>query len=328
MVIPPAEGTIVLPGDGAAEAGAAAATAPDAAAGPVSAGPGAAARAPWWRRRRWLWVWSAVAVFLGFEIWIGIRQEQEGGGIDRARAETLNVLGMEKLGSLANQIGPKDRALADEARRLFENAAAADTTYAVPHNNLGRLAMILGDRATARREYEAALALDPEYATAYLNLAAWLESEGLPQEAVSYYRSAMRYDDSDSLDAMKTAANNLGYFYLAARGQPDSALAVLGPVVERFPHIPLLSKNYGLALLALGRVGEAEAVLTRAYETGGDRLPPVVAALAAAAEARGDAAAAAGRWAELVTLLGPEDANILRRTTLGITGVEPAAEPD
>ncbi len=315
-------GTMVLPQAGGASSAGGTMVMPGGAPAPAD-------RKPLWKRRR---VWIPVAaVVLAFFIVVGIQQERQeaSGGVDRDRAETLNAAGMEKFESYTNQIGRKDATLAEEARTYFQDAIAADTTYAVPHNNLGRLlARAFGDRSGAGGEYGTAIALDPEYAPAYLNMAAWLESENRPEEVVAYYRAAMRYDESESKSVMKTAANNLGYFYLSALAQPDSAAAVLQPMVVRFPDDPLLSKNYGLALLAEGRTDEAEKALDWAAEKGGARLPQVVAGLAAVAEARGDSAAAKDRWADLVGLVGPEDANMWRRTTLGITGVGSGAAPD
>jgi Tfp pilus assembly protein PilF len=286
----------------------------------------APARTPWWRRRRIRWIAAAVAIFLGFEIWLGIQQEkQKAGGVDRVRAETLNNLGMEKLQVFDGQ-AIKDWALVGEARDLFADAVVADTTYAVPHNNLGRLAMDNDEYPVAQREFRTALRLDPEYASAYLNMAALLERENRPEDAVSYYRAAMRFDDSENKDVMKTAANNLGYFYLASREEPDSALAVLEPAVEQFPDVPALSKNYGLALLAVGRVDEAEKAMNAAAEAGGDRLPQVVAGLIAVAEAKGDSAAATERWGDLLKLVGPDDAEKFRGTALDIAGIKSGSD--
>jgi Tfp pilus assembly protein PilF len=331
MVLGPADGTMMLPGAGT-RAGVGTGTGLGAGTGAGTSAGGATAPEPTVLRRAPLWrrplLWGPLAVIVvGLLIWVGMNLQRDGtGGADRLRAETLNVLGMEKLGILTNQLGPKDKDLVSETRELFQNALAADSTYAVPHNNLGKLAQIMGDRAGARREYETALQLDPKYAAAYVNMATFLESEGRPEEAEYYYRSAIRFDDSDSLFAMKTAANNLGYFYLATMGRPDSALAVLAPVVERFPRIPALSKNYGLALLAQGRIEEAEAAFNRVLAVDRKFLP-AVAGLAAAAEARGDSLVAAERWAEVVAALGPTDADYLRRTTLQLAAADSARTP-
>ena len=322
MVLGPADGTMMLPGAGTrAGVGTGAGTS---AGGATAPEPTVLRRAPLWRRPV---VWGPVAaIVVGLLIWVGMNLQRDGtGGADRVRAEAINVLGMEKLAILTNQLGPKDKALVNETRKLFRDAVAADSTYAVPHNNLGKLAQITGDRAGARWEYEIALQLDPKYAAAYVNMATFLESEDQSEEAEYYYRSAIRYDDSDSLFAMKTAANNLGYFYLAM-GRPDSALAVLAPVVERFPRIPALSKNYGLALLAKGRIDEAEAAFNRALAVDGG-YRQAVAGLAAVAEARGDSLAAAERWAEVVTALGPTEADYLRRTTLQLAAADSVRAP-
>lgn len=90
---------------------------------------------------------------------------------------TLLALGLD-------QIGQGDAAA---ARDTFRTVLALDPPNAYAHYNLGYLAQLEGDTATAVREYTAALDTDRAFAPALYNLAILTEEADI-EAAISLYR--------------------------------------------------------------------------------------------------------------------------------------------
>lgn len=63
--------------------------------------------------------------------------------------------------------------------------------------NAGHKALETGDTKTAISHYEAALAADPRNLQAYVGLARASQADGLPGQAVHYYREALELDPND-----------------------------------------------------------------------------------------------------------------------------------
>ena len=85
----------------------------------------------------------------------------------------------------------------DSARVFFNHAAQHDTTDAVPHIYLGRIAREGGDLGTARAELVVAVRLAPANAVANREMGAALLAAGQYDLAAKFYSRAIQYDSTD-----------------------------------------------------------------------------------------------------------------------------------
>ena len=169
---------------------------------------------------------------------------------------------------------------------------------AVGLNNRGIEALQRGDVPRAQAMFEQALRRDPGSGQARLNLALGYQAQGQVARAESLLRVVLRRHARDvrlvaqarynlgSIDldtgAWESAVENLRLSFqadssaariynnyglaLVRAGQPQEGLPLLLRGVARFPGVAPLHKNSGLALMELGRGGEARFHLVRALE--------------------------------------------------------------
>lgn len=120
---------------------------------------------------------------------------------DTPTTSTLIALGLD-------QIGQGDAAA---ARDSFRTVLALDPPNVYAHYNLGYLAQLEGDTATAVAEYTAALDTDGAFAPALYNLAILTEEADI-EAAISMYRSAIAAvpDDAGSHYRLGQALAQIG----------------------------------------------------------------------------------------------------------------------
>jgi Tfp pilus assembly protein PilF len=169
----------------------------------------------------------------------------------------------------------------DEAERAFQDAAAADSTFAPPVAHLGALRLVRGDRQAARPLLEKALALDPRNADAHFHLAFVLEEDREPERAEAEYRSAIAADSGYA-----EAYNNLGHL-LIRLGRAEEAVVVLEEGKRRDPESAFVAKNLGRAYARARRWNEARPLLERALPLAGHD-PEVLLDLACVRRAAGN----------------------------------------
>jgi Flp pilus assembly protein TadD len=85
----------------------------------------------------------------------------------------------------------------DSARVFFEHAARQDTSDAVPHIYLGRIARERGDLGTARSELVTAVRLGPANELAQREMGAALLAAGQYDLARKFYARAIALDSTD-----------------------------------------------------------------------------------------------------------------------------------
>lgn len=242
---------------------------------------------------------AAILVALGAALALLLRGE--GGRGAAGPGDTARAKGGPALPSAGALLGgsPRDRAQAkvddgkaleeldrlDEAERAFQDAAALDTTFALPVARLGALRLVRGDGAAARPLLERAVALDPRLAEARFHLAFLLEEEGALGRAEAEYREAVGADSGYA-----EAYNNLGHL-LIRLGRAGEAAAALEEGRRRDPKSEFLAKNLGRAYARLGRWDEARPLLEAALPLAGHD-PEVLLDLACLRRASGNEAAA------------------------------------
>jgi tetratricopeptide (TPR) repeat protein len=128
-------------------------------------------------------------------------------------------------------IGAGLMAPAGPAEAARPAAREADTARGIPDSALAPRSVELvrlGDQRLARAEhqaaidaYETALAVDPRNVKAYLGLARAAEASGLPGKAIRYYREALAIDPNDVL---AIEAQGLAYLARGAKGRAEANL--------------------------------------------------------------------------------------------------------
>ncbi|MBT8408619.1 MAG: hypothetical protein KJN93_03230, partial [Alphaproteobacteria bacterium] len=93
------------------------------------------------------------------------------------------------------------------------------------------------------------------------------------------------------------------------RGQDAAALQVYRALLLTFPNDPALLERGGISALRLGKIGEAEAMLTRAVAIAPGRMP-ILGALAVLSDRKRDFAAA-NRYYALALAEAPDDPRLL-----------------
>ncbi len=167
-----------------------------------------------------------------------------------------------------NQLGQsaEERGDLNKARDEYRLAIIADSTYALPWNNLATLAWKQEDFLEADSCFREAAAIDSTYGEAMYNLASLRWERGDTTGAEKFYRASLRADP-----AFIPSYNNLAQLLLQT-GRPDEAADTLDKGLtlepeERFvPLLPYLLKNRGLAAQQLGDDDDAITYWNRAVE--------------------------------------------------------------
>jgi tetratricopeptide (TPR) repeat protein len=118
----------------------------------------------------------------------------------------------------------------EEARAYLERVVRADSTLAIPHIYLGRIAREEGDLPTAGRELRTAVQLDPQNALAQRELGALFLSRG--QQFANQQRPDLARADYDAARRSYIRAIQLDPTDRAAQGYLGCALVRLGRTQE------------------------------------------------------------------------------------------------
>ena len=247
---------------------------PDTQAGTLVADEGTPGRDGWFKKNG---KWLAPAVLVGFVGVILVMKMGGGepdsvvlGGSDRFLADSLNIEGGHLLRAFPT--GRPDNELARGANTFFRRAADADTTFAEPWNNLGRVSIRMGSYKEAIGHFDKALQIDPEYAVAFGNRGEAHEKSSKPEEAERDYLRSLGiretnktpYDSPVSLDNQSVFfGNNLGAF-LNDQDRFSDAVKILTRVVHQYPDIAPPHKNLARAHLALKQIAQADSSITKA----------------------------------------------------------------
>lgn len=140
-----------------------------------------------------------------------------------------------------------------EAIALLRQALAHSPDHPICHNNLGELLRLSGAMDEAMVHLDRAVALNPNYAQAHSSRGNLLRQLGQLDEAAAAYRRALRIRP-DYPEAM----SNLSAVLIDQR-QHAAAADLLRQAIALNPKIAMFHKNLGLALMALGDIGGAEA---------------------------------------------------------------------
>ena len=140
------------------------------------------------------------------------------------------------------------------AELAARRALYADSTNAVAHLVIGRVALGRGDPDAARPLLERALALDPGLDAARAALAAIARESGRLDEAIALYRAALVRDAQSPqlLHALGTA--------LIERGDFDDAAALLRQALDHAPGLTAARESLSRALFNARRFAAAEGV--------------------------------------------------------------------
>jgi len=133
---------------------------------------------------------------------------------------------------------------------------------------LGTVRLRLGDADGAIEPLRSAVAAAPRFTEARLKYAEALAAGGQAEAAIAAYREAARRDPARH----PTAWNNLG-FHLLRLGRPAVAVDALRQAVVLDPVLAEARANYGAALLAIERLGEATVQFEAALRYRPDYIP-------------------------------------------------------
>ncbi len=202
-----------------------------------------------------------------------------------------NPLGWNLAGGIA--LAQKDLALAKKHFAKALEIAPADVSAA---HNLASIALSEGDLKAARGYYEQALAQTPEHQRTVLKLAELDEAEGDRAAALQRLEKAVqaRPQAPEAKFALARLHFKMGKFdearklleplveahpenteviavlaeLLMAQQQPDQALKLLDERIVKFPDVPILRFEAGVAHAALGAIPEAERAFAEVLRVG------------------------------------------------------------
>lgn len=204
----------------------------------------------------------------------------------------------------------------DRAEAAYRDLAAERADRAEPHAALARFLLARGRADEAEAAIETGIAATGRAGDLLFAHAGLLEARGDFEGAIALYEElyardpgqllvannlasllAAHRDDAESLErahrvARRLQGSDVPHFQdtwgwiLHRRGDPAAALAYLEPAARALAEDPLVQYHLGMAYLALGRHGEAEAALGRAVTLAGEEspLPQIAAARARLAE--------------------------------------------
>jgi Flp pilus assembly protein TadD len=169
-----------------------------------------------------------------------IRAYQRGLAIDPQNVELLNAVGFSQF----------QQGNSKEAVVALEQALSIDPKHWKAHNNLALAAIDSGELEVAEAHYRESLAIKPQPAI-YNDLGVVLERQGLPDEALEAYRSAVKLDPRSA-----SAQYNLGTS-LARSGRFAEAEGHLRSAIKADPTNPAPQQALAQVLEKLGRPDEA-----------------------------------------------------------------------
>ena len=142
-----------------------------------------------------------------------------------------------------------------------EQALALDAGDAFSHVVLGRLLTFLGDQQRAAHHLSMAIDLSPSFAQAYFGMAQLHFWSGRPREALHHVDQAVRLNPRDPLGSMFMTLQSFCNYWLDdfAAAERAARRATALNARETWSRLGL-----AVALVALGRLDEAEAVIAEA----------------------------------------------------------------
>jgi tetratricopeptide (TPR) repeat protein len=204
--------------------------------------------------------------------------------------------------NLASTLFFADPPRLDEAKELYYQAIALDSTYLPPWTGLASVAVNQGRLEEAKWLLEQALAIDPEYADAVDQMGRLYLRMGQPARAIPYLeRFAKAFPSDNSLTLLATA-------YLRT-GRLDAAVLTFRDALELDPNRLEALRSLGGVLVEQGRGAEAVPQLERA--TSLDDRDAVTLALLSVAYAQTKRADDAIRAANAATTRAPNEASVL-----------------
>jgi tetratricopeptide (TPR) repeat protein len=151
-----------------------------------------------------------------------------------------------------------------EARIVLEQALQIDRRFAIAHNNLGNVLLDLGDKAGAKREYERAIVAQTTYAEPIAGLARLAEEEHRLDDASRLAERALSLAPNHVLAAMTRA--RVAY----RKGEVEKAASQLETLLRapglRSTNRIVCEGYLGDALDRLGQFDAAFAAFSRANE--------------------------------------------------------------
>ena len=151
----------------------------------------------------------------------------------------------------------------DEARAAFEEALRIDPVHAEALNNLGRLAALRGNLATAHDLYARAIAANPLQAASYFQLEEFYREAGDSRAALEVLARLETAREGRVGDI----AGRLAYrraFHASALGDPDRAISLLEESVRREPDRLVSWRTLAILYRSQGREAEAQNAEQRA----------------------------------------------------------------
>lgn len=153
-----------------------------------------------------------------------------------------------------------------EAKEIFRQVIALDSTDAEAHLRLGYIYEVADSLAAAKREYAAAVRFGPGMAAAHYNYGLMLAKEGDHQRAAVEFKRAIELNSADPDTLLGPLPHYcLGLIY-AAQGEYEDAIQVYTSALELSSNLPYVHNELGKVYKKQNRLEEAEASLKRALE--------------------------------------------------------------
>jgi tetratricopeptide (TPR) repeat protein len=147
-----------------------------------------------------------------------------------------------------------------ESITIYEDILRRNPNYAQALVGLGAALDGRGETVKAMELYQRALRAKPDHVAAYIGLGMSMAAQGKPAEAVGYYREALKYSPG-LFDAQVGLAGAL-----LDAGNPAESLPYFQAALQQIPNSDGALTGYGIALARLGRMPEAEVVLTKVVQ--------------------------------------------------------------
>ncbi|OGP30773.1 MAG: hypothetical protein A2073_00440 [Deltaproteobacteria bacterium GWC2_42_11] len=140
---------------------------------------------------------------------------------------------------------------------LWLDEVSKSPNRASAHNGLGTTYLEKGMLKEAKEEFQMAIKIDPYYHEPYLNLGVVYKNEGLIDEAIKNYYTAMDYAiQYETRFQFPEAYNNLGSAY-EIKGLDDEAIELYKKALSLNPNMPTTHNNLGIVYRNKGMIDEA-----------------------------------------------------------------------